>query len=390
MLMKNPMRRRRRSFKIDVNPKVIAWAIASSGWKIDELGDKLGIESSVVKSWISGSSSPSLKHLESLSTLLKRPLAVFFLSEPPKDPPLPKDYRVSPEKKGEFDKETLLAVRKARRLQRASRELLESQGSRLEPEVNLVSLTSDPGECAAYYRNELGLTDTLQSEWSSSYQAFNSLRGLVESRNIFVFQFHMPMNDARGFVLVDDLPSVIVVNSSDQIEARIFTVIHEFGHVLLRKSGINTPEMGLGKARLDEVEKWCNLFAAEFLLPKDHATKEFSQYEDTLLEDETIGRLSRRLKVSKTMLLVRMKDLGFIDRGELGSALSDLRSRGLPNQDEGFGETVEKRVLRERGRKFLSLVARNVEQGSLDYANAIDYLSIKLRDVDRVMAQASQ
>jgi Zn-dependent peptidase ImmA (M78 family) len=384
------MRRRRISFKIDVNPKLIAWAISSSGWKIDELSQRLGIESSAAKSWMSGRSSPSLKQLEALSNLLKRPLAVFFLSEPPKETPLPKDYRVSPDRKGEFDKETLLAVRKARRLQRASRELLENQESALEPEVRLVSLTIDPSECAAFYRKELGLTDTLQREWSSPYEAFSSLRGLVESKNIFVFQMHMPVNDARGFVLVDDLPSVIVVNSTDQIEARIFTVIHEFGHVLLKKSGINTPEMGLGKARLDEVEKWCNEFAAEFLLPKNHAVEVFSHYENTLLEDETIGRISRRLKVSKTMLLVRMKDLGFIERSELDSALSDLRSRGLPKQDEGFGETVEKRVLRERGRKFVSLVTQNVEQGSLDYANAIDFLSIKLRDVDKVMAKASQ
>jgi len=36
------------------------------------------------------------------------------------------------------------------------------------------------------------------------------------------------------------------------------------------------------------------------------------------------------------------------------------------------------------------LVAQNVEQGSLDYANAIDFLSIKLRDIDKVMAKASQ
>jgi Zn-dependent peptidase ImmA (M78 family) len=390
MLKMEPMHRRRASFKIDVNPGLIAWAISSSGWKIDELSQRLGIEASVAKSWMSGKANPSLRQLEALSKLLRRPLAVFFLSEPPKERPLPKDYRVSPEKRGEFDRETLLAVRKARRLQRASRELLENQNGRLEPKVKLVSITDDPRGCASTYRKEFAITDALQREWHDSYEAFNVLRGLVEDRNVFVFQMRMPMNDARGFVLVDDVPSVIVVNSSDQIEARIFTLVHEFGHVLLNKTGINTPEMGLGRARLDEVEKWCNGFAAEFLVPKVQAEREFGRYEDTLLEDETIRRLSRRFKVSKTMLLVRMKDLGIIEHGEFDSALSDLRSRGLPKQEEGFGETVERRVLRERGRKFVSLVAQNVEQGSLDYANAIDFLSIKLRDVDKVMAKASQ
>jgi len=91
------------------------------------------------------------------------------------------------------------------------------------------------------------------------------------------------------------------------------------------------------------------------------------------------------------MLLVRMKDSGFIEHRELQSALGELRSRGLPPQVEGgFGETVERSVLRERGRRFVTLVAQNVEQGSLDYASAIDFLSIKLRDIDKVMAKASQ
>jgi len=51
--------------------------------------------------------------------------------------------------------------------------------------------------------------------------------------NILVFQFSMPIEDARGFALTDMNPNVIVVNSKDSIEARLFSLMLEFGHILL-------------------------------------------------------------------------------------------------------------------------------------------------------------
>ncbi|HIJ16880.1 MAG TPA: ImmA/IrrE family metallo-endopeptidase, partial [Thermoplasmata archaeon] len=315
------MDKKRGSFRVEVKPEVISWAVSSSGWQVSDISEHLGVESASVRAWMSGKATPSLRQLERLAELIKRPLAVFFLPKPPREAPLPKDYRVSPERRGEFDRETLLAVRKTRRLQRLSRELLENQNKGVRPEIGAYSVTDDSHELGNRFRDEFGITDQVQKKWRDPYDAFNTLRGLIESRNIFVFQMHMPINDARGFVLVDELPAVIVVNSADQIEARVFTLVHELGHVLLRKTGINTPEAGLGRGRIDEVERWCNGFAAEFLVPGKLAKGEFSQHEDTLLEDETLRRISKSLKVSKSMLLVRMKDSGFIEHRELQSAL---------------------------------------------------------------------
>jgi len=369
----------------------MAWALSSSGWKAEDISQRLGVEPKEIKNWISGKSSPSLKQLQETAKIVKRPLAVFFLSEPPAEPPLPKDYRVNPDRSGEFDKETLLAIRRARRLQKVSRDLIEDQKGSVDPAVDSVSIGEDPRKCAARQRARFAMDKDFYKGLRDSYDAFNSLRMLVEGSNVFVFQMRMPTEDARGFVLTDAFPAVIVVNSSDQIEARIFTLVHELGHVVLRKTGIDNPEMALGMSRLDQVERWCNEFAAEFLLPTELAKEVFQLDRNTLLEEETMIRLSKKLKVSKSMLLVRMKDLRFIEPGELNTALSDLRSRGIRHKEEGFGgETVDKRVIRERGRKFVELVARNVERGSLDYADAIDFLSIKLRDFDRVMAKASQ
>ena len=43
----------------------------------------------------------------------------------------------------------------------------------------------------------------------------------------------MPVDDARGFSLTDGEPYVIVVNSADADRARLFTLFHEYAHILL-------------------------------------------------------------------------------------------------------------------------------------------------------------
>ena len=46
----------------------------------------------------------------------------------------------------------------------------------------------------------------------------------------------MPIEDARGFSLTEVEPFVIVVNESDAPNAKIFTLFHEYGHILLNQS----------------------------------------------------------------------------------------------------------------------------------------------------------
>jgi hypothetical protein len=55
----------------------------------------------------------------------------------------------------------------------------------------------------------------------------------------------------------------IVYASGLSPERRRFTIAHEMGHVLLEKTGPNAPRSG------KELERLCNLFAVELLMPRD-------------------------------------------------------------------------------------------------------------------------
>jgi Zn-dependent peptidase ImmA (M78 family) len=192
----------------------------------------------------------------------------------------------------------------------------------------------------------------------------------------------MPVGDARGFALSDKDPKIIVVNSGDEIEARIFTLMHEFGHILLGETAISLSEL----ENQDKIEKWCNQFASNFLLPKDLAMHIFSERKNSLIETKTLNSLKRKYKVSKAMLLYHMFNLNFIDQSTYKSVLQ----RPISNKPKGKQiivdpRTQDQKCIAELGHKLPSLIADNMDKGFITYSDALSYLSIKTKYFEKVI-----
>jgi Zn-dependent peptidase ImmA (M78 family) len=379
------------SLDVEVEPKVLQWAVGTSGWTQPEIVKKLKITPSTFQHWLTGEIRPSLRQLEELSKTIKRPLAAFFLSQPPEEATIPKDYRQLPEKEGKFDKKTILAIRRARRLQNISRELAENLNIPLQSVTSNVKQSDDPKKLGERYRKEFGLTEEIQKKMKTPYELFSFLREIFEKKNILVFQIPMLLEDARGFTLVDNTPEVVVVNSRDQIEARVFTLLHELGHVLLHESGVSMPERTLFIQRAFPVEKWCNEFASAFLLPESIANVDFTEYKDTLTDTPTLAKLSRRYKVSKSMLLYNMFKLHCISKKGYDSVLNRYQPEMAKEKPAGFvAPSADKRCIQEKGEKFVSLVASNLEQGLITYSDALDFLSLKSNSLEKVLRRVKK
>lgn len=257
---------------VGVNPSVMKWARESIGLTIPEVSRGLNIGESTVAEWETGQKKPTLNTLKKLALLYKRPLAVFFLPTPPHEPPLPTDYRVLPEdKRRVLTKQALLAIRRARYLQSVATELLkeESTGGIL-PSLEKVSLNDDPELVAERERIRLGISVVDQQRFRSVYDAFGKWREALENQRILVLQSRLSVEEARGFSLIDNLIPVISVNISDSIRARVFTLFHEYAHILTKVSGICTPEsISPYDTHTQLIERFCNHFAGAFLVPKN-------------------------------------------------------------------------------------------------------------------------
>ena len=379
-----------KSFTVDVVPQVLSWLRTSTGWEVEEVAKRLRTSVEVVKDFETGKRNPTMGQLNVLSEIYKRPIASFFLTKPKEEKPLPKDYRFLPNRANIFDKKTILAIRRSRSLQNIGKELSLNIRYETVTKVKKVSLTDNPEIIAREYRELFDLGLEKQKKFKDAYKLFGYLRDVLEDSNVLVFQFSMPIEDARGFALADDLPSVIVINSKDSIEARLFTLMHEFSHILLGETVIDIPDETL--ANREKIERWCNAFSASFLLPKEYARELFEEYHGRLTETDTLISLSRKYMISKAVLLVKMLELDYISRQEFDNVLVRYAPGGTEKntmkKKKMIGVTQDQRCLSEVGNKFVSLVANNFDKDFITYSDALSYLSIKSKNFDRVLAKA--
>jgi Zn-dependent peptidase ImmA (M78 family) len=382
------------SFKVEVSPEVFRWLRESSGWTAEEVAKRLETSAEVIRAIGEGERQPTLRQLKELSKAYRRPLASFFLSKPFHELPLPKDYRMLSEKEDKFDEKTIYVIRKARSLQKIMNELSENIKYSTTPMVERAGLDDDPGRLAGEYRKLLNLSEEHQRKARTPYELFHHIREKLEDMNIIVFQFSMPIEDARGFVFTDRMPNIIVINTKDTIEARLFTLLHEFGHVLLGETVIDIPDATVKSN--NKVEQWCNTFSSRFLLPRNLAINLFEERRDKLTETQTLRSLKYKYKVSKAMLLYNMFKLGFITQNEYQETLDRYRPEGLEieesdrKKNQRGGISQDKRCLSELGNKFVSIVADNYDNRHITYADALTYLSIKSHNFDKVLARAEK
>lgn len=381
-----------KSITVEINPEVLKWLRESSGWTFEDVSKRLKTNVEAVKEFELGTKRPTLRQLKELSLAFNRPLAAFLLSKPKEEKPLPKDYRMLPNKRGVFDKKTMLAIRKARSLQSISKELSSNIKYETKPKIERAKITDNPEVISRKYREMFGLTEERQRKFRDAYQLFNYLRDTLEDMNILIFQISMPVEDARGFSLSDDLPAIIVVNTKDSIEARLFSLVHEFAHVMLGETVIDCPELSI--IIKDNTEKWCDEFASSFLLPKEAAKRLFETEKIKLTDTETLNALSRRYKLSKAMLLFNMLKLNYLSKTKYEEVLERYKPKQVKverkGEKKGGGIPSEKRCISEVGNKFVSLVANNFDKRFITYSDALNYLSIKSKSFDKVLVKAGK
>jgi transcriptional regulator with XRE-family HTH domain len=88
-----------KQIKALVKPSVLKWARESLNLPLADAAKKIGVKVPKLAEWESesGGSSPTIGQLRKAANAYKRPLAVFFLPEPPRDFDALKDFRRLPE-----------------------------------------------------------------------------------------------------------------------------------------------------------------------------------------------------------------------------------------------------------------------------------------------------
>lgn len=205
--------------------------------------------------------------------------------------------------------------------------------------VNSVSSNALPETTANYYMKKLqihSLLSKLREEKKSVYAYFRALRERIESIGVLTEASGIAGNNTRhvfcvdefrGFAITDDYAPLIFVNKKDVPEAQIFTLIHEFAHIIRGESGISNADIG--------AENWCNRFAAEFLVPAEEMPANIASLDE-------VEHLAEFYFVSRLVILLRAKRLNIIRPAIFDELWEEInRQSHLQSQKRGGGNAIK-------------------------------------------------
>jgi Zn-dependent peptidase ImmA (M78 family) len=353
---------------IHINPAIITWAIARAGYELDEFVTQ---KYPNAKAWLNNEKKPTIRQLEEFSNKVHIPFGYLFLDEPPAEQaPIPffrtgrsTTYLVS---LNIYD--TILLLQ---RRQEWMNEYLTNSGELPLSFVGKFNLNTPSAKIAADMRQMLGLSENWARQFPTWEKAKNYLIEQIENIGVVVNlngvvgnnnKRSIPVEECRGFVLVDRMAPFLFINNNDSKSAQMFTLAHELAHVWLGKSaGFDLKQMSPAD---EPIEQLCDQVAAEFLVPAGYFLEAWAKQQDIRL-------LARNFKVSPIVIARRALTLQLIQKPQFFSFYNNYtQEKNYLNRKKSEGGDYYATQKSRLGLRFTALVNQAVKEGKLLYSDA--------------------
>jgi Zn-dependent peptidase ImmA (M78 family) len=369
---------------VGVQPSVLKWARESIGYSIGEVADRLERKPEEIRSWEAGDTAPTYPQLERLSSVYKRPLAVFFFPNPPSEPTPQYEFRTLP--RTDLDSlhpDTRYQIRIALSFQESLRDIYSNKNPSercIFRDIKL-SFQEDITEQAKKVRDYLDLGMDKQVSWRDEDQALKAWRSAVEEVGIFVFKNTFKQKTISGFCLLDNEFPIIYLNNTTTKTRQIFSLIHELAHLLLQISGISKFDSDyIDNLDLKEqqIERFCNDFAAEMLIPIADFRQQVRQVID--VTDMIVQSIARRYCVSREAILRRFLDLQLVTAAFYSRKASEWNSQYETSKTTPSGNYYATQAS-YLGEKYLHSVFEKYHRGQLDLNQVASYFGVKAKSI---------
>lgn len=337
--------------RVNINPETIAFARERAGYPIDRIAEKMRVKEEQWQQWEKGEKKPTTNQLITLAKYLDRTPGFFYLEDlPDEKEPLSEFRTINNRLLLDASPKLIKAIREAKRNRRILLDLYESRGKSPQTILAISPEDNDISSLASDIRKWLEVSIDTQKSWSGSSTVLTRWKEVLENKDIYVVQYpYVKVSESRGFALAESEIPIIGINSQDTANARIFTLIHELIHALLRDSVMINDELteyfpNGGR----NVERFCNRLAAEILVPADDLRQSFNAQTEPLKE---IRGLSRKYGVSTFVILIRLKTEEFISNEVYEGCLSEVSFYDQSRQSSG-GDPYYTRIV-QKGRLFM-------------------------------------
>lgn len=372
------------TIRIDnIQPNMLKWAIQRAGHNVETYLDK----NDKVRSWIEGEKFPTMRQLEDFANSMYVPCGYLFLDTPPAESmPIPLFRGSSSSANMNLNVyETVLTMQYR---QEWLEEFIQNEldGEELSF-ISSMSVKDGVDNVVARIRELLNLEENWVFTERDSASAANKLSQQMEAIGV-VTSFNgvvgnnthrkISVEECRGFALVSRIAPFVFVNNDDAKSAQLFTLIHEFTHLLL---GISAGFGGIDDSHDDASERFCDQVAADFLVPKMLFVAQWK------MSDGSIEKCAKKFKVSSLVIARRayaMNMLSAHDYQEFYNRYKAIWKNPKKTSESGRGNfylSAAKRV----GKLFGAYVNTAVNSGYLLHRDAYRLTGLHGTSFDKVI-----
>ena len=374
-----------------VKPELIRWVRKDAGLSVADAAKKAGTSEAIVRQWEEGTLQPTIRQLRLLANAARRPIAIFYLAEPPWKFTALRDFRRLPgDPVADQSPALRLAVRLACERRQVALDLAADLDDMPSPLPIRASLREPVGEVARRIRSLLGVSIKDQREWRGEYDALNNWRRTIQDLRVLVFQARgVEVDEMRGFSIAEEPMPVIVLNTRDAPNGRVFTLFHEFCHLLLRMGGIcDLRDRSSHRPEDSAIEVFCNAVASETLVPRRDFVRSplvRNHPQGAAWQEPELRSLARDFSVSWEVVLRRLLDTGQITRGAYRDRREALlaRYRVTRSAQTGF-VTPDVAAVASLGQEFVKLVLVSYYQDRITSRDVSEYLGVRLKHMARI------
>ena len=385
-----------------VETSVLRWARESIDLTPVAAARKIGVEDGDVAAWESGERQPTITDIRKAAKVYKRSIAVFFLPEPPADFDTLRDFRRH--KGAEAGPWSPALHEDYRRVHLQREQALElAILDDVEPPVawRLNELPrGDEMSAAAGRRTLLEASPLpLPSGNGTVYDHLNTWVAALETAGVMVMATaggRVLTAEMRAFSLYFDTLPVIVVNGADAGRGRLFSLLHEYAHLLLHTGGLCDTTTDTRATTPDrKLEARCNALAAAMLMPRDQVLAQAEVRARVNSRNswdyDSLAAAAAPFGTSAEAMLRRLVTLGRVEmvfyeakRDEFLAAYEEDAQKSRPKGGDWYRNTV-----RDLGKGYVRLVADARRRRVIDSYTAASFLNVKVGQIDRLAATAA-
>jgi Zn-dependent peptidase ImmA (M78 family)/transcriptional regulator with XRE-family HTH domain len=384
--------------KAFITPNVLKWARESARMSEQVACAKVSVSIEKLKEWENGISFPTIKQAQTLAKAYKRPFAVLFLPEIPRDFQPLQDFRKTGSQP--LNTSSIFIIRETQQKQSWIRDLYEENKEKKLPFVGRFSLNDNPEIIAKDILTTLDINP-------ANYATNNPIKlwieraesvGIFISRTSFIHsRLKLDAEELQGFVISDAFAPFVFINSDDWNAPQLFTLVHELAHIWIAESGIsNEMEQNLNdKEKYHPVELFCNEVAANALIPK-----EIINNLDRLIfkDSKEILKSAKNLGVSSFAFLIRAYNLNLINyntyqslekaaENEFNEFLIREAEKKTKQKENNGGPNYFLLQLNRNSRLFTQTVLDTFRGGGIEPSLASNLLNVQVNKFQKLEAQ---